>query len=48
MDVAADPPDVGSHEVGFSQLLAQFLHHGLHGSHDALLLICCIQIGNIS
>ncbi len=47
MDVAADPPDVGSHKVGFSWLLAQVLHHWLHGYQDALLLISCIQIGNI-
>lgn len=47
MDVAADPPDVGSHKVGFSWLLAQVLHHRLHGCHDTLLLVRCIQVGDI-
>lgn len=39
VDVAADPPDVGSHKVGLSWLLTQFLHHWLHGYQDALLLV---------
>lgn len=47
MDVAADPPDVGSHKVGFGWLLAQFLYHWLHGCQDALLLVCCIQVWDV-
>lgn len=48
VDVATDPPNVGSHKVGLSWLLTQFLHHRLHGYQDALLLVWCIQIGHVS
>lgn len=48
VDVAADPANVGGHEVGFSWLLAQCLHHRLHGVQDALLLVRGVQVGNVT
>lgn len=47
VDVAANPADVGSHQVGFRGLLAQCLHHRLHGVQDALLLVGGVQVGNV-
>jgi len=48
VDVAADPLDVGGHQVGLGGLLTQTLHHGLHGGEDALLLVRGVQVGHVA
>ena len=46
--VAADPLDVGSQEVGLSELQAQLLDHWLHGVQYALLLVTGVQVGYVT
>ena len=48
VDVAADPLDVGGHQVGLGGLLARVLHHRLHGAEDPLLLVGRVQVGHVS
>lgn len=48
VDVAANSPDVGSHEVGLGGLHAEILHHRLHGIHDPLLLFSDVQVWHIA
>lgn len=48
VDVAADSPDVGGHEVGLGGLHAEILHHRLHGRHDPFLLVSAVQVGHIA
>ncbi|KAG7256270.1 LOW QUALITY PROTEIN: hypothetical protein CRUP_029320 [Coryphaenoides rupestris] len=40
-----DRKQIGGHQVGLGGLLAQALHHRLHGGEDALLLVRGVQPG---
>lgn len=48
MDVAAHTSSIGGHEVGFGGLQALFLYVGPHSVDDLILLICIVDVGDVT
>lgn len=48
MDIVTHTSSVGSHEIGFGRLQALLLYVGPHGIDDLVLLICTIEVGDVT
>lgn len=48
VDVVTHTPGIGGHEIGFGRLQALLLYVGPHGVDDLVLLICTVEVGDVT